>query len=66
VALVKTDVSEERVASILFTLMMVATRSSETLVLIRAIQRHIPEDDILHSNRRETFKSYVALTGLAL
>jgi hypothetical protein len=24
---------------------------------------HIPEDGILHSHRRENFKSYVALTG---
>jgi hypothetical protein len=26
----------------------------------------IPEDDILHSYHRENFKSYIALTGLAL
>jgi hypothetical protein len=26
----------------------------------------IPEDDILHSNRRENFKSYVAITGWTL
>jgi hypothetical protein len=31
---------------ILFTLMMKAIRSSETLVLIRAIRRYIPEDGI--------------------
>jgi hypothetical protein len=24
---------------------------------------YIPEDDILHSHRRENFKSYIALTG---
>jgi hypothetical protein len=27
---------------------------------------YIPEDDILHSHRRENLKSYVALTGWAL
>jgi hypothetical protein len=27
---------------------------------------HIPEDDILHSHRRENLKSYIALTGCAL
>jgi hypothetical protein len=26
---------------------------------------HIPEDDILHSHRRENLKSYIALTGWA-
>jgi hypothetical protein len=31
---------------------------SETSVLIRATWRHIPEDGILHSHRRENFKSY--------
>jgi hypothetical protein len=27
---------------------------------------HIPEDDILHSHRRENLKSYIALTGWTL
>jgi hypothetical protein len=27
---------------------------------------YIAEDDILHSDRRENFKSYIALTGWAL
>jgi hypothetical protein len=27
---------------------------------------YIPEDDILHSHRRETLNSYIALTGWAL
>jgi hypothetical protein len=27
---------------------------------------HIPEDDILHSDRRENLKSYIVLTGCAL
>jgi hypothetical protein len=46
--------------------MMEAIRSSETPILKRASQRHIPEDGILHSHRRENLKSYIALTGWAL
>jgi hypothetical protein len=38
--------------------MMEAIRTS---VLTRAVRRHIPEDDVLHSHRRENLKSYVAL-----
>jgi hypothetical protein len=45
---------------------MEALSSSETSVLTRATQRKIPEDDILHSPRRENLKSYIALTGWAL
>jgi hypothetical protein len=48
VALVRTDVSEELSAS-------------ETSVLIRATRRNIPEDDTIHSHRRENFKSYTVL-----
>jgi hypothetical protein len=93
VALVITDVSEERIASIigvdkisvfhyvlqllvsvkavpssliLITLKMEAIRSSETSVLTRAIERHMPEDCILHSRRHENQKSYIALTGWIL
>jgi hypothetical protein len=46
--------------------MMEAIRSSETSVLTRAARRHIPEDGILHSHRRENFNSYIALTGWTL
>jgi hypothetical protein len=49
-----------------YTPMMVVIRSSETSVLTRATRRHIPEDDIFESHRRENFKSYIALTGWAL
>jgi hypothetical protein len=45
VDLVKTDVSEERVAS-------------ETSVLARSTWRQISEDDILYNHRRENIKSY--------
>jgi hypothetical protein len=44
----------------------VAICSCETPVLIRATERNIPEDGILHSHRRENLKSYIALTGCAL
>jgi hypothetical protein len=52
VALVGTDVSEERSASIIR-----ETRIGETSVLTRATRRNIPED-ILHSHHRENLKSY--------
>jgi hypothetical protein len=63
VALVGTDVSEERFISIIRVVMiMEAIRSSEMSVLTRAILPQIPEDEILHSHRRENLKSYIALT----
>jgi hypothetical protein len=51
------------ISPIVVTLMMDATRSYETSVFTRATRRHIPEDGILHSHRRENLKSYIALTG---
>jgi hypothetical protein len=39
--------------------MMKAIRSSETQVLTRATQPHIPEEGIPHSKRRECLISYI-------
>jgi hypothetical protein len=51
---------------IVFTLMMEAMSSSETSVLTTVTGHNIAEDGILHSDRRENHKSYIALTGWAL
>jgi hypothetical protein len=51
---------------ILVTLMKEALRSSKSSVLARVTRRNIPEDDILHSHRRENIKSYISLTGWTL
>jgi hypothetical protein len=48
---------------ILSTLMTDAIFSSESYFLTRFTLRHIPEDDIFHSHRRENLKSYIALAG---
>jgi hypothetical protein len=74
VALSRIEVSEEGIAfifrvlqllvtakvfpssMILVTLMRVTICSS---VLAKAARRHIPEDGILHSHRRENLKSYI-------
>jgi hypothetical protein len=54
------------VTPILVTLMTEAIRSSETTVLTRDTLRYIPEDGIIHSNRCENLKSYIALSSWAL
>jgi hypothetical protein len=40
---------------------MEAVRSSETSVHTRTTRRHIPENGIFHSHRRENLKSYTVL-----
>jgi hypothetical protein len=57
VAVVRTDVSKEQIASIIRT-----TRSSEMSVLIRVTLRNTQQDGILHGHRREN----IALTGWTL
>jgi hypothetical protein len=57
VALVRTNVSEERIASIIRVMKRNTTR---------ATQRHLREDGILHGHFRENHKSYIALTGWGL
>jgi hypothetical protein len=79
--LLRTDISEERIPTlitvlvivnvvsstlILSTVMMEVISFSETLVLTIATRHHIPEDCILHSHRREYLKSYIELTGWGL
>jgi hypothetical protein len=46
--------------------MMEGIHSPEKSVITRATRRNIPEDDILHSHRREIRKSYISSTGWAL
>jgi hypothetical protein len=43
---------------------MESLRSSETWAFTRATRRNIPEEGILHSNRRENCKSYKYLSRL--
>jgi hypothetical protein len=73
VALVRTDVSQRASVAnvvpsspILVTLIMEIIYSSETSVLTRATRRKIPEDGILHNQRRENLKTCIALTCWAL
>jgi hypothetical protein len=63
VALVTTDISEERSVSIIrMTIGELGTRNLSTLRRNTVVS----EDGIRHSHRRENFKSYIPLTGLAL
>jgi hypothetical protein len=51
---------------ILVALMLEALSPYETSVATRATRRNNPEHAILHSDRSETLKSYIALTTWAL
>jgi hypothetical protein len=54
-------------SSLIFpTLKMEAIRTPETSVLTKATRRNIPEDGILHSQRRGNLKPNIALTGWTL
>jgi hypothetical protein len=68
VALVRTGVSEDRIASIIRVkgIGELGETLAVTSLLIRATRHHITQDDILYSQRRESLKSYIALTGWAL
>jgi hypothetical protein len=66
VGIVRTDILEEQrrswIALFLTDFYTVeATHSSETSILTRPTWRHIPEDGILQSHRRENLKSYIGL-----
>jgi hypothetical protein len=54
------------VSPILVTLMMEAIRSTESSVLTRATRHHIPKNGFPHNHCWENFKSYIALSDLAL
>jgi hypothetical protein len=66
VALVRTDVSEERNAFFirvirigeLETTLAATTTDARCEEIPRAIRRNTPEDTIIHSHRRENLKSY--------
>jgi hypothetical protein len=71
VALVRTDVSEEDIASIRVTRVgelgtTLKVTSNRSTLRRRAARRNIPEDGILHSHRHESLKSYIEVTGWAL
>jgi hypothetical protein len=68
VALVKTNVSEESIASIIRVIRIEEIGTSAVTRNRRTLHHtvNIPEDVILDSHRRENFKSYIALSGWAL
>jgi hypothetical protein len=58
VALVRTDVSEERSASIIRVTKIGELGTTLAKLATDACYEEIPEDAILHSHRRENLKSY--------
>jgi hypothetical protein len=70
VAIVRTDVLEDPVASIRVTInselgTTLAVISNWSKLLTRTTRRHIQEDGILYSHTSEHLKSYITLTGWA-
>jgi hypothetical protein len=51
---------------ILFTLMMLAIRSSKISALTKTTEHQFPEEGTLYIYWRENFKSYIVLTGWGL
>jgi hypothetical protein len=68
VALVRNDVSEQLIASVIRVTVFGELRTTLAVTSNRNTLRRntIPEDGILHSHRRENLKSYIALAGWAL
>jgi hypothetical protein len=66
VALLRTDVSENRNASIISVTRIGVLETKLAVNSNRRRQRNIPEDGILHSHRSKNLKSYIALTDWAL
>jgi hypothetical protein len=75
VALVRTDDSEERIATTIkvtrigalgTTLAVTSKSSPETSVVTRGTRCHIPDDGILQNHRRDNLKSYAILFSLPL
>jgi hypothetical protein len=62
VAIARTEVSEKGIASII---KVTRICSLGTLAVI-ATRHNITEDGTVYSHRRESIKSYIALTGYAL
>jgi hypothetical protein len=63
---IRTDVSEERIASIIRMIKISKLRNltlTSNQNMERTTLRNMPEDGIFHSHRRENLKSYIALTG---
>jgi hypothetical protein len=60
------DVSEERIASIFRVEESASREQREEVAAARSTQRHIPEDDILHSHRFESLKSYIVKSSSRL
>jgi hypothetical protein len=66
VAVVRTGVSDECIASIIWVTRIDELGKTLAVTRNRRTLRRNTKDDILHSHRREYLKSYIALTGWAL